>query len=358
MTAYRPIQARIHLNALRNNLKVVKTFAPKSKVLAIIKSNGYGHGAERVARELAEADGYGVASIDEAIFLRQKGFLHPIVILEGLFSEAELDLAIQHRLEFAVHNWEQLNWLKTSHVTTPLTIWLKLDTGMHRLGFDERDMERVLTAIDRLPMSVHLNLMSHFASADTSDDFTQKQLSIFNRVAQTLNCPKSLANSAGVQRYPQSHFDWVRPGIMLYGACATDETVPGLQPAMTLASEITSLKWIEAGETVGYGQTWRAERRSLIAVVAAGYGDGYPRCAPAGTPVLIHGQRLPMAGRVSMDMLTVDVTDMADHVALGDEAILWGQGLPVDVIAQACGTIGYELLCDVTQRVPRVEVKD
>ncbi len=358
MTAYRPIQARIHLNAFHNNLCVVKRFAPKAKVLAIIKSNGYGHGAERVARELAEADGFGVASIDEAIFLRQKGFLHPIVILEGLFTAAELELAVQHRLEFSIHNWEQLNWLKESRITTPLNLWLKLDTGMHRLGFEESEVEQVFAAVDSLSMPVNLNLMSHFASADTSDDFTLQQLSIFNRVAQKLNCPRSLANSAGVQRYPQSHFEWVRPGIMLYGACATEETVPGLQPAMTLASEITSLKWVEAGETVGYGQTWTAKRRSLIAVVAAGYGDGYPRCAPTGTPVLIQGQRMPMAGRVSMDMLTVDVTEMADKVALGDEVILWGRGLPVDVIAQACGTIGYELLCDVTQRVPRVEVKD
>ncbi|QBZ83379.1 Alanine racemase, catabolic [Hydrogenovibrio crunogenus] len=353
--AYRPVKALIHLNALQQNLRQVKTFAPDSKVLAIIKSNGYGHGIERVAGQLTQADGYGVACIDEAIVLRQKGFLHPIVLLEGLFSEAELSIAIQHRLEFAVHSFLQLEWLKNSAIKTPLNIWLKLDTGMHRLGFQVHEIQNVIAELKALPAPVNIHLMSHFASADESEAFTQKQLSIFNQVAGNLKCPRSIANSAGVQRYPESHLDWVRPGIMLYGACATSETVPGLKPVMTLMSQIISLKWIEAGETVGYGQTWQASRRSLIAVVAIGYGDGYPRHAPSGTPVLIHGERMPLVGRVSMDMITVDVTDLAEKVTIGDEAILWGQGLPVDVIADACGTIGYELLCGVTQRVPRVE---
>jgi len=353
--AYRPVKAIIDLNALQQNLRQVKAFAPESKVLAIIKSNGYGHGIERVAAQLSQADGYGVACIDEAIVLRQKGFLHPIVLLEGLFSEAELMIAVQHRLEFAIHSSVQLEWLKNSQIKTPLNIWLKLDTGMHRLGFQEHEIEAVIDDLQRLPAAVNIHLMSHFASADESEAFTRQQLSLFNRVAEPLKCPRSIANSAGVQRYPESHLDWVRPGIMLYGACATSETVPGLKPVMTLMSQIISLKWIEAGETVGYGQTWQAAHRSLIAVVAIGYGDGYPRHAPSGTPVLIHGKRLPLVGRVSMDMVTVDVTELAEKVAIGDEAVLWGKGLPVDVIAQACGTIGYELLCGVTQRVPRVE---
>lgn len=353
--AYRPVKALIHLNALQQNLRQVKIFAPSSKVLAIIKSNGYGHGIERVAAQLAQADGYGVACIDEAIVLRQKGFLHPIVLLEGLFSEAELSIAIQHRLEFAVHSFLQLEWLKNSSIKTPLNIWLKLDTGMHRLGFQVHEIQNVIAELKTLSAPVNIHLMSHFASADESEVFTQKQLSVFNQVAENLKCPRSIANSAGVQRYPESHLDWVRPGIMLYGACATSETVPGLKPAMTLMSQIISLKWIETNETVGYGQTWQASRRSLIAVVAIGYGDGYPRHAPSGTPVLIHGKRMPLVGRVSMDMITVDVTGLANEVVIGDEVILWGQGLPVDVIADACGTIGYELLCGVTQRVPRVE---
>jgi len=353
--AYRPAKAVIDLNALQQNLRQVKAFASKSKVLAIIKSNGYGHGIERVAAQLSQADGYGVACIDEAIVLRQKGFLHPIVLLEGLFSEAELAVAIQHRLEFAVHSSVQLEWLKNNQIKVPLNIWLKLDTGMHRLGFQAHEIETVIAELKALPTAVNIHLMSHFASADESEAFTRQQLSVFNRVAESLSCPRSIANSAAVQRYPESHLEWVRPGIMLYGACATSETVPGLKPVMTLMSQIISLKWVEPTETVGYGQTWQASHRSLIAVVAIGYGDGYPRHAPSGTPVLIQGKRMPLVGRVSMDMVTVDVTELAEKVTIGDEAILWGKGLPVDVIAHACGTIGYELLCGVTQRVPRVE---
>lgn len=353
--AYRPVKAVIDLNALQQNLRQAKAFASKSKVLAIIKSNGYGHGIERVAAQLSQADGYGVACIDEAIVLRQKGFLHPIVLLEGLFSEAELAVAIQHRLEFAVHSFVQLEWLKNNQIKAPLNIWLKLDTGMHRLGFQAHEIETVIAELKALPTAVNIHLMSHFASADESETFTRRQLSVFNRVAESLNCPRSIANSAAVQRYPESHLEWVRPGIMLYGACATSEMVPGLKPVMTLMSQIISLKWVEPSETVGYGQTWQASNRSLIAVVAIGYGDGYPRHAPSGTPVLIQGKRMPLVGRVSMDMVTVDVTELAEKVAIGDEVILWGKGLPVDVIAQACGTIGYELLCGVTQRVPRIE---
>lgn len=356
--AFRPIQLRIDLTALRQNLNQVKAYAPHSKVLAVIKANGYGHGIVRAAAQFTKADGFGVASIDEAIVLRQKGFLHPIVILEGLFSERELALAIQHRLDIALHNDAQLEWLEHSQSSVPMNVWIKLDTGMHRLGFDPAQLTEVVQRLRKLSMPVHLHLMSHFASADESDAFTLQQLAVFNAAAETLDCPKSLANSAGIQRYPQSHFDWVRPGIMLYGACATQQTVPNLKPAMTLASQITSLKWIEAGETVGYGQTWRAKRKSLVAVVAVGYGDGYPRHAPSGTPVLIRGQQMPLAGRVSMDMITVDVTDLAGQVQLGDEVILWGAGLAVDEVAQACGTIGYELLCGVTKRVPRVEVQN
>ncbi|MGC9386806.1 MAG: alanine racemase [Hydrogenovibrio sp.] len=353
MPLYRPIQACIHLSAFQHNLNVARTLAPQSKVLAIVKSNGYGHGIETVARELAQADGFGVASIDEGMALRQRGFLHPIVLLEGVFSEAEWPLVAQHRLEASLHNWQQLEWLQRSRIRTPLTLWLKVDTGMHRLGFEVSELDKVLAAVEALPMPVQVCWMSHLASAEESEAFSMQQFSVFEKMTAARSDMKSLANSAAIQRYPQMHYDWVRPGIMLYGAGA--EARLGLQPTMSLISKIISLKWVPAGESVGYGQAWVAPRRSLIAAVAAGYGDGYPRCAPAGTPVLIHGQRMPMAGRVSMDMLSVDVTELAERVAIGDSAILWGQGLPVDEIAQACGTIGYELLCNVTQRVPRLD---
>lgn len=355
MGAYRPVKAVIDLAALPKNLQVVRHYAPNAKILAIIKSNGYGHGIERVASQLTKADGFGVACIEEAILLRQKGFLHRIVLLEGLFSEAELTLAIQHRFDFVVHSDLQLEWLQAAHTSAPLNIWIKVDTGMHRLGFMPEALPDVWAKLNQLNMPVQLYCASHFSSADESESVTRQQLSLFQQVTESMDCAKSLANSAAVQRFPESHLDWVRPGIMLYGACATPERLAGLHPVMTLMSQVIALKWLETGEAVGYGQTWRAAQRTLIAVVAIGYGDGYPRHAPNGTPVLIHGQQMPLVGRVSMDMITVDVTALSDQMAIGDEVILWGKGLCVDVIAQACGTIGYELLCGVTQRVPRVE---
>lgn len=355
MGAYRPVKAVIDLSALPKNLQVVRHYAPKSKILAIIKSNGYGHGIERVAAQLAKADGFGVACIEEAILLRQKGFLHRIVLLEGLFSEAELALAIQHRFDFVVHSDVQLAWVLAAETSAPLNIWLKVDTGMHRLGFLPEALADVFKKLHQLKMPIQLYCLSHFSSADESEAVTQQQISIFQQVTHSEPCAKSLANSAAVQRFPESHLDWVRPGIMLYGANATQERVAGLHPVMTLMSQVIALKWLDAGEAVGYGQTWRASQKALIAVVAIGYGDGYPRHAPNGTPVLIHGQQVPLVGRVSMDMITVDVTALSDQMAIGDDVILWGKGLSVDVIAQASGTIGYELLCGVTQRVPRVE---
>lgn len=359
MKAYRPVKAIIDLSALPKNLQVVRRYAPNAKVLAIIKSNGYGHGIERVAAQLAKADGFGVACIDEAILLRQKGFLHRIVLLEGLFSEAELSLAIQHRFDFVIHSRLQLDWLIAANTSASLNIWLKMDTGMHRLGFFPKEIPHILTQLKSINADAPYCCMSHFASADESnnqsDDFTQQQLALFLKLTDKEAATKSLANSAGIQRFPESHFDWVRPGIMLYGASAAHERVAGLHPVMTLMSEVIALKWLDAGETVGYGQTWQAPHKTLIAVVAIGYGDGYPRHAPSGTPVLIHGQQVPLVGRVSMDMITVDVTLLSNQMSIGDEVILWGKGLSVDVIAQACGTIGYELLCGVTQRVPRIE---
>jgi len=355
MTAYRPVKALINLAALSKHLQVVRGFAPNAKILAIIKSNGYGHGIERVAAQLTKADGFGVACIEEAILLRQEGFLHRIVLLEGLFSEAELAVAMHHRFDFVVHSSLQLEWLSSAQSKVPLNIWLKVDTGMHRLGFLPEQFPEVIKSVHQLAMPIQLYCMSHFASADESYDFTQQQLNVFHQTTAEIACAKSLANSAAIQRFPESHLDWVRPGIMLYGACATSDRVAGLHPVMTLMSQVIAVKWLDAGETVGYGQTWRASQKALIAVVAIGYGDGYPRHAPNGTPVLIHGQQVPLVGRVSMDMITVDVTKLAGQMRMGDEVILWGKGLSVDVIAQACGTIGYELLCGVTQRVPRVE---
>ncbi|MDX1796385.1 MAG: alanine racemase [Hydrogenovibrio sp.] len=358
MTQYRPIKAEVNLAALRNNLQVVRRLAPNAKVMAVIKSNGYGHGIKRVADQLSACDAYGVASIDEAIALRQHGFLHRIILLEGLFSEAELPVALTHRLDFVVHSFHQLDWLKTLGKNVSLNLWLKFDTGMHRLGFDLADQTKIQAGLSQLKCHVQLQMMSHFSSADTDETYTLEQLNKIQSLSSVFKCPISMANSAAVQCFPQTHLDWVRPGIMLYGARATESALTGLKPAMALKSKVTALKWIDAGETVGYGRTWTAQDKTLLAVIAAGYGDGYPRHAPSGTPVWIRDRKLPLVGRVSMDMITVDVTEIADEIELGDEAVLWGEQVSVDEIADLCGTIGYELLCGVTQRVPRVEVSD
>lgn len=355
---YRPAKAYIYLPALRHNLQVVKRLAPHSKILAVLKANGYGHGVTRVAHQFSAADGFGVASIDEAIVLRQKGFLHRILLLEGVFSSAEMPLVYQHRLDLVIHAWHQVDWLLGTLQATSLNIWIKVDTGMHRLGFEPQEVARVVERLHAHNRLLQLHLISHFASADESAAFTQMQLESFSSLSQPYDFPKSIANSAALQSFPQAHFDWVRPGIMLYGAGGCEACETNLQPAMKLVSEITALKWVKQGEYVGYGNSWQAGRDTYVGIVAIGYGDGYPRHAPSGTPVLIRGERMPLIGRVSMDMICVDLTDLADKVQIGDEAILWGTpDLSVDEIAQCAGTIGYELLCGVTQRVPMIEVQ-
>lgn len=356
VTHYRPACALIDLAALQHNLAQVRRCAPHSKVLAMVKANGYGHGIARVAEQLSSVDGFGVASIDEAIFLRQKGFLHRIVLIEGLFSEAELPLAIQHRLDWVVHSWHQIEWLLSARLTQTVNIWLKVDTGMHRLGFLPQQVPDVLPLLEGLGPKINLHLMSHFASADESEVTTLAQVAQFEHLFSETKAAKSLANSAAIQRYPQTHLNWVRPGIMLYGVGRPSEGVD-LQPVMTLQSQITALKWIDVGERVGYGGRWQAARKSLIGVVAIGYGDGYPRHAPDGTPVWIHGQKAPLVGRVSMDMITLDLTDLAEQVKIDDPVELWGKHLSVDEVAARVGTIGYELLCGVAPRVAQIEVR-
>ncbi|BBP43576.1 alanine racemase [Thiosulfativibrio zosterae] len=359
MMNYRPVKAFINFEALKSNLKQVRAFAPKSKILAVIKANGYGHGMTRVAEQLSMADAFGVASIDEAIKLRHKGFLHRILLLEGLFCESEFALVIQHRLDFVIHSEHQLDWLMRLNHSQPLNVWVKIDTGMHRLGFLPEHFPKVIKKLQTLKVQPNIITMSHFASAGESTAFTLEQLDCFNSLTQGMNGAKSLANSAAIQNLPAAHFDWVRPGIMLYGAgdLSTGQQLSPLKPVMTLKTEVTSLKWIEAGESVGYGQTWKATKKSFVGVLAVGYGDGYPRHAVSGTPVLVAGKRVPLIGRVSMDMITVDLTDLADSVQIGDEAILWGEGLPVDEVAKHASTIAYELLCGVTARVPIIEVR-
>lgn len=359
---YRPAKALIDLSALRHNLALIKMLAPHSKVLAVIKANGYGHGMLRVAQQLAQADGFGVASIDEAIFLRQQGFLHRILLLEGVFSEPELHLVVLHRIDIVVHAQHQLQWLLDNQFDNTLNVWIKVDTGMHRLGFLPEEVAEVLHTLEPLSKRYCIHLMTHLATADESSArgqaFTQLQLARFNSLLSNINYPKSVVNSAGVQRLTQAHFEWVRPGILLYGAGNIERVAT--RAVMTLASEIIALKWIKAGESVGYGNAWSAKTDTYVGVVAIGYGDGYPRHAPSGTPVLVNGHRVELIGRVSMDMMMVDLTSLANSpnlVTLGAHVELWGTQLSVDEVASFAGTIGYELLCGVTARVPIIEIE-
>lgn len=359
---YRPTHATIYLPALKHNLACMQALAPNSKVIAMIKANGYGHGLTRVAQQLSGADAFGVASIDEANLLRQKGFLHRILLLEGLFKQAEMALVIQNRLDVVIHSQHQLDWLIATPFNGQLNVWIKIDTGMHRLGFSPQQVQSVVAQLERAENDFSVYLMTHFASADECNPqgqaFTQQQLTTFLNATQSYLYPKSLANSAATFAYPQTHFEWIRPGINLYGAGRLShlENSARLQAVMTLKSEIIAIKTIPKGDFVGYGNTWQAQRDTLLGVVAIGYGDGYPRHAPAGTPVAVKGTIVPLVGRVSMDMITVDLTDFS-ACQIGDDVELWGSTVSVDTVAHYCDTISYELLCGITQRVPMVEIQ-
>lgn len=355
----RATQAQLNLQALRQNLAHARSLAPDARVMCVVKANGYGHGAVEIARALDPlTDALAVACIEEALELREHGITSPILLLEGWFEAAELAIAVEHKLWVMIDNQRQLQWLEEARLPSPVTCWLKVDTGMHRLGvpMDEAaDYYRRLLASDNT--CGEIVTCTHFACADElSSPMTNEQLQRFERVTSGLDGPLSAANSAGVLAWPDSHYDWIRPGYMLYGNSPLSSHHPNavaLQPVMTLVSAIISLRHIAEGETVGYGATWTAPRPSRIATISIGYGDGYPRMASNGTPVLINGQRAPLVGRVSMDMITVDVTDLTE-VAIGDPVTLWGEGLPADEVASHAGTIGYELTTRMPQRTPRV----
>lgn len=357
----RPNQARLDLGALRHNLGVARALAPNSQLMAVVKANGYGHGAVTVARQLdALADALAVACIEEAVELRDAGVKAPILLLEGVFEARELGTVAQSGFWITIDNEWQLRWLEEAVLPRPIGCWLKMDTGMHRLGISP---QRVREFYQRLQASDNVLgepvIYTHFACADQLDsDQTRQQLALFERSCTGLPGPRSAANSAGLLGWPQSHHDWVRPGYMLYGNSPFSQAHPNtesLQPVMTLSSAVISIREVAAGEAVGYGATWIAPRPSRIATVTIGYGDGYPRGAPNGTPVLVNGQRASLAGRVSMDMITVDVTALP-QVQLGDEVVLWGKGLPVDEVARRVGTIGYELTTRMPMRTPRIVI--
>jgi alanine racemase len=353
----RPLVARIDTAALIHNLLLARRQAGSARVMAVVKANGYGHGLLRVAKALRAADGFAVLTLDEAALLRGAGYSHPIVLLEGFFHADELPEISRRRLLPVIHREDQVDALARARLEHKLDLFLKVDTGMHRLGLPPRRLPEVLERLRGLPQVGNVTLMSHFACADEPAVGVAAQLARFREAMAGTDLPVSLANSAALLRYPETLGDWVRPGIMLYGASPfadqSGEAI-GLLPAMHLTSELIAVQTVRKDESVGYGHAFVAPRDMRVGIVACGYADGYPRHAGTGTPVLVAGQPTRTLGRVSMDMLHVDLSEVpAAHV--GSPVTLWGPGLPVDVVAAAAGTIAYELL---TALAPRVRVEE
>jgi alanine racemase len=361
----RPTVAIVDLKALRANFALVKSLAPQANIIPMVKANAYGHGMVEVCRALSHsAPAFGVASIDEALVLREAGIKQPILLLEGTFSSDEVEIASDNNFMLMVENSAQKDAIINASISRPVSVWLGVDTGMHRLGFQPQEATQTYFALSNTDnVAKPIVAASHFACADDlGSSVTKNQMAIFDRWITTLNpaagdvIAESLANSAAILAWPETHRDWQRPGYMLYGNSPFSEDQDNankLQPVMSLQSAVISLRHIASGESVGYTANWTAGRDSIIATITVGYGDGYPRQAPNGTPVLVNGARCPLVGRVSMDMITVDVTDL-NLVSIGDKVILWGPELSVNEIAEYCNTIGYELLTRMPSRVPRV----
>ncbi|MDO9046396.1 MAG: alanine racemase [Methylobacter sp.] len=359
--------AVLNLDAVQHNLSKVRSRAPDAKVMAVIKANGYGHGMLRIAEALQQADAFAVARVDEGIRLRKAGFKHRIAVLEGFTCGEELDELLHYQLDAVVHSLTQLEIFEAVRLSSrqagtehgACAVWLKLDSGMNRLGFKAKEFDAAYQRLNQCALVKQpISLMTHFACADDfNDDKTLKQISLFNETVAGYTGERSMANSAGILGWEQSLTDWVRPGVMLYGISPFPDSTGqqlGLRPVMELHSRLIAVKQIEAGDTVGYGGSWTCERPTTMGIVAIGYGDGYPRYAKVGTPVLVNGRRVPLIGRVSMDMITVDL-GAGIHAQPGDPVTLWGEGLPVEEIALWADTIPYTLVCGVTQRVQVIE---
>jgi alanine racemase len=349
------IRAIVDTAALRHNLERVRATAPAAGVMAVIKANAYGHGLVPAAKALAQTDGFAVARLDEGLALRAAGLANRILLLEGVFSPAQLAAAAEQRFDLMVHSPAQLEMLEGRAGSEVISAWIKVDTGMNRLGFRVEEFGAAYARLRRVAnVAPDPTLVTHLASADDRRDTkTAEQMRAFASATAGLGGARSIANSAALLAWPDTRADWVRPGLVLYGVSPFPSGTGvdlGLRPAMTLQTEVIAVKEVREGETVGYGGAWRAPRNTRLAVIAAGYGDGYPRSVESGTPVLVNGHRAPLVGRVSMDMITVDVTDLPG-VATGDPVVLWGEGVPVEEIARHAGTIPYELVCGVSQRV-------
>lgn len=342
---------------MARNLSVARARAPHSKVWAVVKANAYGHGLMRAAEAMRAADGFALLDLNEAARLREAGFAHPILLLEGIFEPRDLDQVEAMHLSPVVHCSEQIDMLEAAALKRPIDIYLKCNSGMNRLGFGAGVLRAAHARLKGLKQVKSITLMTHFADADGSTGVSG-QMAVFEAAAGGLAGARSVANSAALLRYPETRADWVRPGIMLYGGSPfADEDAQSLAlaPAMTLRSEIIAVQNLRPGEGIGYGYIYRAERDMRIGVVACGYADGYPRHAPGtnatGTPVLVGGARTRSVGRVAMDMLYVDLTALP-QARIGTEVILWGDGLAADEVAAASGTVSYELFCALAARVP------
>lgn len=356
----RPILATISHNALQHNLTIVKNYAPHSKVMAVVKANAYGHGLINVAQGINDADGFAVLGLNEAVDLREAGFSQTILLLEGVFNAAELAIAASFGVDIVVHSAPQIEMLERAKLARTINIHLKMNTGMNRLGFTPHEF---LNAFKRLQACKHvqeITLMTHFATADEALGIAAP-LQVFKKTTENIHQSVSLANSATILRYPQAHADWVRPGIILYGASPISG-VPAmefnLKPVMTLTTEIISVQTIQAGESIGYGHRFTASKETRVGIVACGYADGYPRHAgqyfthenQLEVPIAVAGKVTKIIGRVSMDMLFCDLTDIQE-ANIGAPVELWGNQISVDAVAEASGTVGYELLCAVAPRV-------
>lgn len=354
---HRKTVAVVDLDAIGDNYSLAAALAPESKNIAVIKADAYGHGMLQVAEALQSVvPAFAVAIIDEALELRAAGISKPLLVLEGVNDIEACEAAAANKLSLVIHNQEQVSQLLQADLPGDLPLWLKVDTGMHRIGFAPAALQPALERLRAGGRDVSV-ICTHLACADEPlSDATQQQLDTFKACVSGIDLPTSISNSAGILAWPASHADWNRPGYMLYGnsPLTTDlEAARGLRPAMSFRSEIIAINAVAAGESVGYGACWTADRPSVIGTVAAGYADGYPRHAANGTPTMVNTQIAPLVGTVSMDMLSIDLTGH-EHAAIGDTVELWGQHVPVNEVASRCGTTGYELLTGVTARVPRL----
>jgi alanine racemase len=352
----RYVHADINLKALRHNVALAQRVAPDSQLIGVVKSQAYGHGLIPVAQALQDqVDMLAVARMPEAATLREAGIQQNILILEGHLDKDELAWAAQQQVQLVIHQAWQLDWLAQTNLTQPVNCWLKFDTGMHRLGFPLDQMPHWVDALVANPLVKLQGLMTHLANADDLQDAkTQQQLERMKAACAEFDLPLSIANSAGILAWPQTHADWVRPGLMLYGATPVMQQTANdyaLQAVMTLRAPLIAINQLQAGDAVGYGGTWRAPEPMPVGVLGIGYGDGYPRQISNDAQVLLDGQRASIIGRVSMDMITVDLRGL--DVKIGDQAVMWGEGLPIDEVAAWANTIPYTLMCGVTSRVTR-----